>query len=385
MRLVLFVIRKVCLVILLVLYRKLGLILSYANVVQNHNTFLNSKFSKYALYKAGCIDLQEFEQNCEVVTRFSPWWYKNLLSMRNPDLFFAKLTEAELKLLKENWQGINDYLSSYSLSPFVGINAWTTDYKTDDFRELCKHKVSILMTAKNASKTLEYAITSILNQTYQNFELIVVDDNSDDGTIELLSKIAKTDDRLFIIRLDQNHGTYRARNIALSHATGRYITTHDADDLMHPSHLNLLVNAIDDSPSKKASISYWVRFKEDGTVSLDRGFPLLRLNLSSFLFKREVLQDIPCWDEFPCGADLYFFSECIEKYGKHSIVYIKKPLSISLFSKFSLTATNKTGVFSMEGRRIRAKYEDSWRRRLIATYHPRLNKLLIYLERISIL
>jgi glycosyltransferase involved in cell wall biosynthesis len=94
---------------------------------------------------------------------------------------------------------------------------------------------SIVLCTYNAEVYLNECIQSILNQTYANFELIVIDDGSSDGTMQYLENL--TDQRLRLIRLDSNHGLIYARSLGFSEAKGRYIAIMDADDIADPRRL----------------------------------------------------------------------------------------------------------------------------------------------------
>ncbi|MCU0370227.1 MAG: glycosyltransferase family 2 protein, partial [Bacteroidales bacterium] len=91
--------------------------------------------------------------------------------------------------------------------------------------------VSVIMPAYNASKTIEKSIRSVLLQTYENLELIVVDDGSTDDTAGIVSKLSAEDSRVIFKRNDLNRGCYFARNDALRLAKGKYIAIQDADDI----------------------------------------------------------------------------------------------------------------------------------------------------------
>ena len=90
--------------------------------------------------------------------------------------------------------------------------------------------VSIIIPIYNAKKWIKDTIENILNQTYDNFELILVDDNSKDGTQKILKQY-ENKSNIKIIYLEKNVGPGIARNIGLKYAKGRYICFQDADDL----------------------------------------------------------------------------------------------------------------------------------------------------------
>lgn len=97
--------------------------------------------------------------------------------------------------------------------------------------------VSILTPTYNTEKFIKETIQSVLNQTYQNWELILVDDASTDQTVSIIEEFAQKENRIKLFRLEKNSGNGFARNVALEKATGKYISYLDADDLWFPEKL----------------------------------------------------------------------------------------------------------------------------------------------------
>lgn len=102
--------------------------------------------------------------------------------------------------------------------------------------------VSVTMPVYNGEKTIQLAISSLLNQTYKNWLCVIVNDCSTDGTASILSKYEK-DPRFRIIHLPVNKGRGNARQVALENAEGEYICYLDADDFYHPHKLEKQVLA----------------------------------------------------------------------------------------------------------------------------------------------
>ena len=98
-------------------------------------------------------------------------------------------------------------------------------------------KVSVITPAYNSEKYIAGTIRSVQNQTYKNWEMIIVDDCSADKTVEIAESIAKTDPRIKVLKQENNGGAAKARNRALDEATGRYIAYLDADDIWKPEKL----------------------------------------------------------------------------------------------------------------------------------------------------
>jgi teichuronic acid biosynthesis glycosyltransferase TuaG len=103
--------------------------------------------------------------------------------------------------------------------------------------------VSIIMPCLNASNTIAEAINSVLNQDFMSFELIIIDDGSQDSSIEIIKNYLLLDPRIkLIINPNPKKGVGLARNLGLSKASGRYIAFLDADDYLLDYSLTLRVN-----------------------------------------------------------------------------------------------------------------------------------------------
>lgn len=101
--------------------------------------------------------------------------------------------------------------------------------------------VSVIMPAYNSAQFIEEAIVSVTNQTYTNWELLVVDDASKDETCAIVEAFMKREKRIYLHRNTKNHGTGAARNAGIAAAKGRYIAFLDADDRWLPQKLEVQV------------------------------------------------------------------------------------------------------------------------------------------------
>lgn len=97
--------------------------------------------------------------------------------------------------------------------------------------------ISIIMAAYNAEKTIVQAIDSVLQQTYAKFELLVINDCSKDGTVELINKFVRQDSRVKLINNAQNMGVSYTRKHGLDEARGEWIAILDSDDIWLPDKL----------------------------------------------------------------------------------------------------------------------------------------------------
>ena len=95
--------------------------------------------------------------------------------------------------------------------------------------------VSIITPSYNSSRFIEECVGSVISQTYDNWELLIVDDYSIDNSLQILKKY--NDKRIQLIELDKNVGAAKARNVAIRKAKGKYIAFLDSDDLWEPQKL----------------------------------------------------------------------------------------------------------------------------------------------------
>lgn len=98
-------------------------------------------------------------------------------------------------------------------------------------------RISVIMPTYNSERFVSESIQSVLDQTYQDWELIVSDDGSTDGTVALVDHFQKSDDRIRLLSPNGNNGPAHARNLAIAAAQGRYIAFLDSDDLWKPMKL----------------------------------------------------------------------------------------------------------------------------------------------------
>ena len=100
-------------------------------------------------------------------------------------------------------------------------------------------KISVLMPAFNVEKYIAMAIDSVLNQTMSDFEIIIINDGSTDGTGEIVEKYREMDSRIRVYHTE-NGGLAKARNLAMSYAKGEYVTYIDSDDAVKEEYLECL-------------------------------------------------------------------------------------------------------------------------------------------------
>ncbi|HBH24615.1 MAG TPA: hypothetical protein DDY13_14480 [Cytophagales bacterium] len=142
-------------------------------------------------------------------------------------------------------------------------------------------KVSVLTTVYNREKYLAACIESVLASTFQDWELIVVDDQSADNSVAIARSYAVKDQRIRVFVNETNLGDYPNRNKAASYARGTYLKYLDADDLIYPHGLEIMVHTMEQFPEAAMGISQQVA--EDV-----KPYPFLMTPKE--IFEREFLQ-----------------------------------------------------------------------------------------------
>ena len=129
-------------------------------------------------------------------------------------------------------------------------------------KEIEKEKVSIIVPMYNAEKFIGKTIESVLAQTYQNWEMLIMNDVSTDNSLAIVSMYAKKDERIKIVNTEKNVGVVKGRNFLIVLASGKYIAFLDADDYWHNEKLEKQIKFMKE---KNASISCteYTRVKEN--------------------------------------------------------------------------------------------------------------------------
>jgi len=209
-------------------------------------------------------------------------------------------------------------------------------------------KVSVIIPAFKAEAFIAHAIRGLQQQTYRNIEILVVDDCSPDGTLDVVRRLAQDDPRIVPLQAPQNGGAYPARNIGLQHATGDFLTTHDADDWSHPQKIEQQMARLAADPALMASAVYWVRCRPDLRVTTNwkLSADVLHWSYSSFLFRRAVLDRNGPWDAVRAGADTEFVWRFERAFGQAAFVKVQPsvPLAWALDDDTSLTRSKTTHI-----------------------------------------
>jgi glycosyltransferase involved in cell wall biosynthesis len=145
--------------------------------------------------------------------------------------------------------------------------------------------VSVLMTVYNCEKYISHSVNSILNQSYKNLELILVDDKSTDRSIFLVKKIIGLNPKIKIIKVSKKIGRVNALNLGLKHCHGKYIAILDADDISKKNRIAEQVNVF--KKKKIQLVSSWVTF-------IDSDGKFLKKKYNFDLNERQLRERLAC-------------------------------------------------------------------------------------------
>jgi glycosyltransferase involved in cell wall biosynthesis len=192
--------------------------------------------------------------------------------------------------------------------------------------------VSVIIPAYNEAATVERTISSVLNQTYPDLEVLVVDDGSTDETAVLVQRMAHLDPRIKLLQ-KANGGLVSARNYGIAHAQGEFIAPLDADDLWHPEKIKKQLKVVRDRGDHVGLVYCWSRaIDEQDQVLFDITPCALRDNVYAALImrnfissgaplvRRRCVEEVGGYDATlssrgaPCCEDLKFNLDIAEYY-----------------------------------------------------------------------
>ncbi|MFW5655580.1 MAG: glycosyltransferase family 2 protein [Roseicyclus sp.] len=227
--------------------------------------------------------------------------------------------------------------------------------------------ITVLMPAFNAAGTIEAAVRSILEQTWREVELIVIDDASTDATGEVLDRIARRESRLRVLHNPVNVGPYVSKNAGLAWATCEVVTGHDADDLALPDRLERQHADLTRHGENRAVTGRMIRMSAEGLLnyagSAGNAFSrdgMLRTASISLMIRRRDLARIGYWDSVRFGADSEMLRRLSRVFGRGAHVTDLLTM-LCLNESGSLTNNAEFGISVSAGvSDIRSAYRARW-------------------------
>lgn len=182
--------------------------------------------------------------------------------------------------------------------------------------------ISVVLPVYNGQSTLPQTIESVLNQTYENWELIIVDDGSKDGTAEVARRY--DDKRIKIVCLSENRHICNALNEGLSHAKGEYIARLDCGDLFAPNKLEKQLNYMQENPECGASFSWANLIDNDGNIINDK-FPIIFELFSSQKNRSQVewMERFIVYSNCICHPSAMIRKDVLDDVGWYDLAYVQ--------------------------------------------------------------
>ncbi|WP_082688845.1 FkbM family methyltransferase [Ruegeria marisrubri] len=205
--------------------------------------------------------------------------------------------------------------------------------------------VSIVVPVHNGEEFIAEAIDSALRQTHENIEIIVVDDGSNDRTLEVVKAVSDADSRVKLIPLFKNFGCYYARNRGLLAATGDYICFLDADDKIHPERVREQLRAVLKDEVAVASQCQQRRWSKDFQKPMGE----LKYGENSLFFHRSVFQEIGFYDFVRYAGDSEYRERLLTAFGPRSIKRVERELYFLRTVSGSLTLSSGSHAYSTDG------------------------------------
>lgn len=264
----------------------------------------------------------------------------------------------------EEWlEGFNRPFAKHNLGP-----VYLSDRDATPFNRLSAHidsepvydgpLVSVIMTSyKPNSQEFLLAAESILKQTWRNLELIIVDDATPGEPPKVLDDIQHSDDRVKVLRLESNGGTYVARNIGFHHARGDYVTGQDSDDWSHPERIARQVEYLEATPSAPAVVTRAIRTDEN-LVRVVPGVAPDRICEVSLMTRADIIRKIGGYLPARKAADSEFRHR-IEHFSR-PVGALNAPLYMTRLSRDSLSRSEILPGWMHPNRRALRDGFDYW-------------------------
>lgn len=232
-------------------------------------------------------------------------------------------------------------------------------------------RVSVIVTAFRPDEGLITAVRSVLAQSWRNVEVIIVDDASPSGYDPVLHRCLALGERIRLVKLPANAGTYAARNAGLDAAEGEFVTFQDSDDWSHPRRLELQVHPLLADPRLVASTSDGMAVTADlllTRLSVRSG----RFNPSSLLVRRDaVLRRIGYFDPVRKAADSEYVGRLVAAFGERALHHVDVgPLALIRLSPDSLSRTEVRPFWMHPARVAYSSAYLSWHEQIVAGANP---------------
>ncbi len=258
---------------------------------------------------------------------------------------------------------------------------------------MSKPKVSVILPTFNRAKYLDRAISSVLSQSFYDFELIIVDDASTDNTEEIVGLFR--DERIIYVKNPRNLGGAAARNVGIRIAKGEFIAFQDSDDLWHPDKLEIQMKVFENE-EEDVAVVYTAFIRKVGdkefivpppSVKKTEGYIykelLTHINFvgtPTAVVRKTALEDVGYFDErFPRLQDWDLFLRLAKKY---RFKFIKKPLLTAYDVPGNISSNPEALIKALKlllGKHYTAIRKD---RKIVSKFYQRIGEALLSAGRV---
>ncbi|UOY06094.1 glycosyltransferase [Muricauda sp. SCSIO 64092] len=245
------------------------------------------------------------------------------------------------------------------------------------------NKISVIIPVYKVEKYLHRCVDSVLNQTYSNLEIILVDDGSPDNCGTICDTYEKQDTRITAIH-QENKGLSGARNSGMKIATGDYISFVDSDDWLEPDMYRTLISAIVDTQSDMAITDFSKSMELSSQVAspipkprnevLNNKQTILYYRENGFyvwanLYRREVIKDLSFRENIKFVEDMFFSMDVIANLGK--AVHVKYP-----FYNYFIGPNNSLTRRAYDKSKFTSLHANLYIQEKVATLFPEDNEVI---------
>lgn len=156
-------------------------------------------------------------------------------------------------------------------------------------------KVSIIIPVYNSVKYLDKSLNSVISQTFKDFEVLCINDNSTDNSLEILQQYSKKDNRITVLNNEKNLGAALTRNVGIDNAKGDYIYFLDADDYIDEKYLECMIQKIEQK-NCDIVLNMSIQSESNGNISQFKhpSMPAIKTS-GEYLDKITTIHDAPCF------------------------------------------------------------------------------------------
>ncbi len=347
------------------------------------NYYENKKWANAVVYYGRLLELEEnslirlryLKAKIASGTSLEQYDFKGI--SREERFYINYLQALEVQNEMQAITQITNVFSDDNLSPVYLDNSSKVFFDRIQSRSKKKHKaqqkVSVIMTTYKSKACVDRAISSILEQSYKNIELIVVDDCSPDDTFAYLQNKYAT--QITLMQPKKNSGTYVCKNLGMSECSGDYITFMDSDDWSHPDRILHQVNYLNSNTEHIACQTGHLRIFDNGDLLIRKRGINVEAPIS-LMIKRKIINKLGYFDSVRVSGDSEYINRIKKYYGRDTVAILNAPLYLARQSDSSLTTSGPTALSWAAMPKIRIDY-----RRMFRNWHKNTENL--YVERVQ--